>query len=199
MRADPEDGLIEACVGRDETAWARFVAKYSPLITGSAIRCLRKCAFQVPLNEVEDIRQEVLSSIWKDGKLSRLKDRSSVAPWLAIVTVNTVINYIKKMGLGTPAGPLSFFGRTRSMELAETLASPGDGPGEGLLRKESSGKLDGAIEKLPYKEKLIMKLFLFHDKKYHEIAGMLGMPKGTVSSHIKRARERLRKDIERNG
>jgi len=192
MGTEPEDALIEACVRRDESAWRRFVARYSPLITAAALKCLRKCAFDLPLDEVEDIRQEVFSSIWRYDRLSALKDRRSVAPWLAIVTVNTTINYVKKMGLGTPAGPLSLFGRTRRMELAENLASQADGPADELLKGESSEKISRAIERLPHKERLVMKLQLFHGKRYREIAAMLGMPEGTVANCINRAKDRLR-------
>lgn len=197
MHIEPEDDLIEACVRRDEAAWSRFVAKYSPLIRGAAAKCLRRCAFEVPLHEVEDIHQEVLASVWKEERLSRLKDRSSVAPWLAIVTVNTAINYIKRMGLDTPAGPSSFFGRARRAEFSDTMPSPAEDSGEELLKSEFRGRLAGAVERLPHKEKLIMKLLLHHGKKYREIADMLAMPKGTVSNYVKRARERLRKDIKK--
>jgi predicted transcriptional regulator len=42
----------------------------------------------------------------------------------------------------------------------------------------------------------MIELHLTHDKRYDEIADLLGVPQGTVSSYIKRARERLKTAIK---
>ena len=65
-------------------------------------------------------------------------------------------------------------------------------PIDELTRNELSRKIDTAIELLPSKERLIIKLHLLHEKKYEEISDILNIPYGTVSSYIKRTKEKLR-------
>ena len=61
---------------------------------------------------------------------------------------------------------------------------------------ELETKIEKAIEELPAKEKLMIQLHLFHDKKYREIADMLDIPTGTVSSYIKRSKAYLKKSLK---
>ena len=65
-----------------------------------------------------------------------------------------------------------------------------------LTQNDIAKKIDKFIETLPRKEKLIMKLNIYHNKKYHEIAEILNIPKGTVSSYMKRAKEKIRDGLK---
>ena len=74
----------------------------------------------------------------------------------------------------------------------ELIPSTGLNPSDELAKNELSKKIEEAVDALPTKEKLIIKLNLIYEKKYDEIAKILNLPKGTVSSYIKRAKEKLR-------
>jgi RNA polymerase sigma factor (sigma-70 family) len=63
-------------------------------------------------------------------------------------------------------------------------------------KRELSEKIDTSIASLPPKEQLVIKLNLLHDMEYHEISEMLNMPKGTVSSCLKRAKDRLKEELK---
>jgi RNA polymerase sigma factor (sigma-70 family) len=58
--------------------------------------------------------------------------------------------------------------------------------------EETASEIEKIMDDMPPKEKLVIELNLFHDKKYREIADMLDMPLATVSSHIKRAKAKLK-------
>ena len=54
-----------------------------------------------------------------------------------------------------------------------------------------------AVDKLPDKYKAIVYLYYYEEYKTEEIARILSLPKGTVVSRLKRARDRL-KDVLSN-
>ncbi len=57
---------------------------------------------------------------------------------------------------------------------------------------ESRDQVLSWLAKLPIKERTPFVLHVLEDRSYEEIAAMLGMPSGTVGSHISRAKARLR-------
>jgi RNA polymerase sigma factor (sigma-70 family) len=120
-----------------------------------------------------------------------VRDRSSIAAWLAIVASNETLAYLNRKGVENRLQPISLNMKLGRKELLDILPCRG-GPGEELAKKDLCERLVRAVGTLPRKEMLIMKLILFHDKKYREIAEMLNMPKGTVSNYMKRAKGRLK-------
>ncbi|MFC1590651.1 RNA polymerase sigma factor, partial [Candidatus Omnitrophota bacterium] len=69
---------------------------------------------------------------------------------------------------------------------------------EAMSSEELSNILKGALSSLNKKEKAIMKLHLFFEKDYRDISKMLSIPGGTVSSYIKRSKNRLRDILRKN-
>jgi RNA polymerase sigma-70 factor (ECF subfamily) len=106
------------------------------------------------------------------------------------------IEHMRKMRASDPPLAISIYDKiTDEKELADLLPSAALTASDELIKDEISKKLNDAIEALPVKERLITKLNMLYDKPYHEIADILNLPKGTVSSYIKRAREKLKKSL----
>ena len=173
-----DSALIERCISKDLIAWDTFVSKYASLIRDAAYNRARKYGVSLPHHDIEDIMQNVLTAIWKGDKLSTIKNRKDISCWLAIVSGNAAGQYLSNRD---DAEPLS-------EEDAVYAATPPD--------EEALSEIEKAIEKLPPREKLIIQLNLFYGKKYHEIADMLNIPKGTVSSYIRRSKWRLKKKLK---
>ncbi|MCX5680123.1 MAG: sigma-70 family RNA polymerase sigma factor [Candidatus Omnitrophica bacterium] len=173
---DKDDSdLIERCISKDASAWGALLGKYSGLIKDAIYNRARKYGVSLPLHDIEDIMQDVLTAMWKGDKLSTIKNRKDISCWLAIVSGNAAAQY------------LSDRDSTETLNEEET-AYAGTPPDE-----ETLSEIEKAIEKLPPKERLIIQLHLFYNKKYREIADMLDIPEGTVSSYIKRSKSRLKK------
>ncbi len=173
-----DSALVERCISRDPVAWDALVGKYSCLIKDAVYNRARKYGTFLPRHDIEDITQDVLTAIWKGDKLSTIKNRKDISCWLAIVSGNAAAQY------------LSDKDDTDTLGEEETVcasAPPND---------EALSAIEEAIEKLPPKERLIFQLYIIHDKKYREIADMLDIPKGTVSSYIKRSKGRLKKKLK---
>lgn len=187
--------LVEACIKKDLLAWAAFVKKYSNLISVSIVTRLKNYNLSASQYDIDDIRQNILSSVWKDGKLETVRNRDDISYWLAIVSGNKALEYMRKKRLFEPAKHISIFEKVNEKELSEVIPSAGPGPIDELSKEEISKKIEEAMGYLTIKENLAIRLNLFYGKSYEEISGILKMPKGTVSSHIKRAKEKLRENL----
>lgn len=187
-----DDLLIERCLRKDMDAWADFVTAYSPLISTAITSRLKLYGFKVSLQDVNDIRQQLLAGLWQDNKLSEVKNRSSIPYWLAIVSGNAALAYMRrKKNMATRKFiPLSH--NIGEDELGDLLPSSSPDPRDESSCNELTEKIDHAMEALPDRERVILQLHIFHNKKYRDIASIMSLPPGTVSSYIKRAKEKLK-------
>jgi len=188
--------LIEACIKKDLAAWSILVKKYSGLIYVSIENRLKKYGLDASSHEIEDIRQDIFSDIWKNDKLSRITNRDDISYWIAILSGNAAVEHFRSRGARQLQNAVPLSHKVDAEELNEIFSSGIPGPDDELARAETEEKIDLAIESLPAREKIMIKLHLIHDKKYHEIADFLGVPKGTVSSYIKRAKEKLKEALK---
>ena len=184
--------LVELCVSRDLNAWKALVSKYSGLVEMAAACRLKKYGFTLAKEDIEDIRQDVFSSIWRKNKLKSVVDLDDISHWLAVVSGNMAIDYIRN---GTNKEQLKAVPIHKKFEdrcLDELLPSRALRTEDDTTENELAAKIDRAIARLPSRERLMIELHLIHGKKYHEISGLMGLPGGTVSSYIKRAKEKLK-------
>lgn len=197
MALDYSDiSLVEGCVKGDLLSWSALIKKYSHLITVSINNRLRKYGFNLPHEDIEDIRQEVLKSLWKDGKFNGVRNRRNISYWLSIVAGNEAIKYMRNKRNMDELRPISIFENLGENNLEELIGSGQASPSEEVERMDIAERIESEINSLPAKEKLVMKLNILYDKKYDDIADILNMPAGTVSSYIKRAKEKLKKKLQ---
>lgn len=190
--------LIEACIKKDLIAWSILVKKYSALVYVSIENRLKKYGLDASSQDIEDIRQNIFSDIWKNGKLSHITNRDDISYWIAILSGNAAMEHFRSREARQMQNTMPLSHKIDEEELSEIFPSDISGPNDELARAETEERIDEAIESLPAREKIMIKLYLIHDKKYHEIAEFLGVPKGTVSSYIKRAKERLKEALKDN-
>ncbi len=184
--------LIEACIKKDLAAWSSLVEKYSSLACISIKNRIKRYGLHVSLHDVEDIRQDVFSDIWKNNKLESVTGRDDISSWIAILSGNAAVEHFRKKGSRFERRTVSLCYKIGAKELCEVIPSEAKGANDELADAELSDKVNETIEALPEKERLMIRLNLIYDKKYHEIAEIMGVPKGTVSSYIKRAKENLK-------
>jgi RNA polymerase sigma-70 factor (ECF subfamily) len=173
-----------------------FVKKYAKLVYTAIEKRLRGCGFKPAHEEILDIQQDVLTSICAGKKLHKIQNPDSIPYWIATVSGNAAMQYMRNRRRIEPEKTVSLSDKIGEIELIELIPSAGLTPPEELSKDELSNKIDEALENLSPREKLIIKLNLLHDKKYDEIANMLSLPRGTVASYIKRAKEKLKRHLE---
>ena len=194
-RFEDDSSLIRSCIERDPSAWDFFVKKYSGHILASIGYRMRKYGIYLQAEDLKEIQQNTLSLLWKNGKFPEIRNPASLKYWLAIVSGNTAVQYMRNKKRLDRLAPVSLSEKIGDMEMTDVISSDALTPAEELDRVETSKKMHDAIESLPAKEKLALKLNLIYGKKYGEISGIMAVPTPTVSSYIRRAKERLKKEL----
>jgi RNA polymerase sigma-70 factor (ECF subfamily) len=85
-----------------------------------------------------------------------------------------------------------------TLELDEARTVPGGkDPAQAAEELDGARRLLGAIAKLSLEQRVVLGLAVGDELPYAEIASILGVPEGTVSSRLNAAREGLRARLER--
>lgn len=180
--------LVGRCIDRDKKAWDNFVERFSGIIFWAIREKAKGITSHYSQQDVEDIFQNVFTLLWEKERLKQIRDREKITSWIVIVAATCTMNYF----------------RGRRKEGRKETLSADEGYTRGDERKTSEqerlyGVLEELISVLPCREKIILRLSYLHDKTHQEIADLLVMPQNTVSSIIKRSKERLRKELLNRG
>lgn len=195
-----ESELINRCIQRDPIAWNEFVGRYAGLVYWAIENRLKKWDYLYRPEDVEEIHQNAFFSLWNKNKLQQLKDQKKIAGWLVIVSGNEAIDYFKYQKRQTPPHAISIFEeiikKDKVLVIADILHSKEPDPYSTAEAAEAESMLEKVISGLSAKGQIILKLNILYNKKYREIAEMLDMPVGSVSTVLKNTKLALKKRLE---
>jgi RNA polymerase sigma-70 factor (ECF subfamily) len=106
--------------------------------------------------------------------------------WLLTIVRNTCYTWLQRNRVRVPE-PFD--------EESHSRADPAASPETLLLRGEDKQRVRQAVEALPAQLREVIVLRELEGFSYKEIAGILGVPLGTVMSRLARARERLQQTL----
>jgi RNA polymerase sigma factor (sigma-70 family) len=174
---DDDDVLLgERFRQGDERALAEAYAQWSALVYTMAVRSLGDTA------EAEDVTQKVFIAAWQ-GRASFNPAQARLAAWLVGISRHTVAD--------------AHEARTRNRRVTEAVAANSQletlaGPPEESDAVMDRMVLGDELSRLPAVPQQVMRLAFYDDLTHYEIADALGLPLGTVKSHIRRSLRRLR-------
>ncbi len=178
--------LVERLIRGEPRAWDLFLDRHGPAVADAARFTLRRVLGAARDEDVENVAQAVLLALCEKGfhRLKLYQGRSSLRTWLTSVACRFALNYVRteKRKGSLRLGPLD--------DSAGEVADPAEIFPPGAEERE---RLHGAIERLPPRERLILKLFYFDGLPYKAIAEVLRIPVNSVSPFLVRAKETLRK------
>ncbi len=124
-----------------------------------------------------DITQEIFMKVYKN--LDGFEKKSSIKTWIFAIARNTVTNFLTRS-------------KRDFSELDESLFAGGN-------RRELEVKKEvlASLEKLSEDHKEIIRLYYFDGFSYRDMAELLDISIGTVKSRLKRAKEHLKKELEK--
>lgn len=128
----------------------------------------------------DDLVQDTLERAWRRFPL--WQRRGEVRAWLFAVMHNLFIDRVRgqRSRLEDPAGD--------ALPEAPERATQTD--------RLELRDLDRALQRLPVEQREVLLLVAVEELSYQDLAGILGVPLGTVMSRLSRARERLRAELE---
>ena len=160
MDEDVQDLLRQ---GRRREALEQLLGRYETKVFRMALGFLRDRA------HAEDVTQDIFLKLWQG--LPAYDGRASPGTWLYTIARNTCLSALRS----------DSYRRALPLDAAQEPAAPAE-PGMKDLA------LAQVMERLPEIQRTAITLFYLQEKSVGEVALMLGMPEGTVKSHLHRAR-----------
>lgn len=171
--------LIEKCKRNDSAAFEKLYKKYASKMKGVAFRYVNDYAI------AEDIIQEAFIKVFV--KINTFDGSGSFAGWLHRVVVNAAIDYFNKQKKQN--------GQISDLEyLIETSNYEDDNDD---TYDYSMEQLLESISKLPAGYKLVFNMYVIDNYSHKEIAAALNITEGTSKSQLSKAREYLKKTLEK--
>jgi RNA polymerase sigma factor (sigma-70 family) len=149
-------------------AFDRLVAKHQQAVRGFLRRV---CG---DWTDADDLAQDTFVAAW--AGLGRFKGGSSVRSWLCAIAYRKALSHRRSSARGAA--------RDGAFAEINAFRSPGAGADDCLA-------LADALKGLPMEQRAAVSLCLAADFSHSEAAEALGMPVGTVKSHVARGRVKL--------
>ncbi|MBV8197941.1 MAG: sigma-70 family RNA polymerase sigma factor [Candidatus Eremiobacteraeota bacterium] len=173
MNVVPDDGaLVTLALRGNPDAFATLVERYDRAVYHLAYRTLQDT------EEARDAAQEAFFKAFRS--LRTFKPGSKFSTWIFAITYHACCDRLNRRR------------RFAGSELPER-ADPSPGPEDQAIALDDARRLRAAIDALPEKYRTVITLFHLQGKQYDEIAEVLGLPLGTVKTHLFRAKEQLRR------
>ena len=175
-----DKALVKRAQQGDQEAFAELVIRHQRYVYNLAYRLLRDT------DEAEDLAQEAFLRAWRG--LGGFRGEAKFTTWLYRVVTNLCYNRLN--GLRRQLVDVN-------ADDVDLLASPSDeDPPMAAEAAERRAFLHRQIAALPDKYQLVITLFYLQEFSYQEIAQVLDLPLGTVKTHLYRARERLKQQLQ---
>lgn len=159
----------------DEAAFAELFDHFAPRVKAFLIKSGSSASV------AEDCAQDVMATVWhKAGQFD--PSRASVATWIFSIARNRRIDLLRKARRPEPEdlpwGP-----------------EPEPDPAEVWEFQQDSARLGEALRALPAAQRELIEKAYFGDLSHGEIAGVTGLPLGTIKSRIRLALDKLRQAL----
>ena len=169
---DDDQTLVSAALGGRPDAFGTLVERYDRAVYHLAFRTLRD------REEARDATQEAFFKAYRI--LKTFKPGAKFSTWVFAIAYHACCDRLARRK------------RYSGEELPER-ADPAAGPEQQAVAGDEARRLRAAIEALPQKYRTVITLYHLQGRQYDEIADVLGIPMGTVKTHLFRAKEQLRR------
>ena len=174
MNRESEKATISAFVNGSEGAFSELFRKYYPRLLHFVIKMVKS------RHDAEEIVQEVFIKLWNIRH--KVNTENSFKSFLFTITRNMAFDYLKKA--------------IRHDELTEALWDKleliKNNTEEAILFEDCKRITKKAIETLPPRKQLILKLSRENGLTHEEISHRLGISKNTVKNHMIEALKSLK-------
>ncbi|HUG05619.1 MAG TPA: sigma-70 family RNA polymerase sigma factor [Candidatus Limnocylindria bacterium] len=176
MRTDQE--VVQRCLAGDADAYATLVERYGGRVYNIALRITSDP------DAASDCAQEAFIRAYK--ALHQYDPAQPFGPWIFRIATNASLNHVQRWHAH----------QTPVQELPESPAPEESGPEASALRREAVSEVLAAMAELPPPYRAALALRHMQQLSYQEVADTLGIPLGTVKTHLHRARAALKTRLD---
>jgi len=179
---DDDSKLLFRHLQGDPHAFPELVARFGSLVYGVVGR------YGLSSEERDDVFQEVFVRVYRAAP-SYQADKA-LKPWLLTIAINTARSHLSR-------------GRAREVsdqgDLALRLVSEQPSSQELVEASRTLRWLVTRLDALPVIQREVILLCCVHHLEMQQAADVLGIPVGTVKTHLRKGRLALAADLERRG
>lgn len=174
--------LVRECLAERPGAWERLVERFTPVIAVVARRTLRGRALSPRDEDIEDICENTLLAIVKDGYklLGDYDDTYALSTFIGVIARTHAGRYVRRKRHATC-----------DIDAIEVGTGADDDPADLCAREGLCALVRKGLQKLAPRDAEILKLFYFSNLDYQGIARAIGVKPNSVGAALHRARERL--------
>ncbi|GAA3555722.1 hypothetical protein GCM10022197_08610 [Microlunatus spumicola] len=176
QREDDPPQVVDAFRAGDERALAEIYRRWSPVVHGLALRSLGD------VDDAEEVTQQVFTAAWT-SRHTFDPERARLAAWLVGIARNKLAD-----AHAARARQRRIRTEVLSRTQVDDTVEPPDLASQLVLLDE--------LSYLPAVPAQVIRMAFYDDLTHTQIAERLGMPLGTVKSHIRRSLCRLRERLE---
>jgi len=180
---EDDRALVAAIIDGSQAAFAQLVQAHQ-----------RTCGHLIgrmvgDRDQVADLLQETFLAVFR--QLHRFRFESSLRTWVSRVAYTTALQHLRRRRLEMQW--------MVAVEVPEELGIGDDGPGPAELSEalQAGRQLGAALERLTPPQRLIVGLHYLEDFDLVEIEQVTGLARGTIKSHLFRARQILKQELTR--
>lgn len=129
--------------------------------------------YATDLDDFDDLRQEAMINLWRG--FERFRGEARLSTWVYRVSLNSCVSYFRRHKRGRDSVPIG--------DHPELIAE--DDGKAAMLRQ-----MYRMINRLEPTDKAIILLWL-DEHPYDEISDIMGLPRNTMASRLRRAKEKL--------
>jgi len=177
--------LLNKIASKDENAFQLFVEKYHQLVINICYNVTHN------YDDALDISQEVFMKVY--SSTDQFRGESKVTTWLYRIAVNKSLNHLRSVKRKKWFSGLDiiFNNENKSIDIEDDNLKPG----EDIELEESKKVLHQALNKLPEKQNIALRLNHFEDLPYKEIAEVMEISTSEVGVLINRGKKKLKNII----
>lgn len=178
--------LVDAALSGDQRAYQMLVQKYQKPLYFHILKMVRN------RDIVDDLVQEAFLKAF--DCLQSYNKEYAFSTWIYRIATNHSIDYLRKKKLNTLSIDEPVPGKEGEMKM--DLPDEYSHTDRDIIRKQRRTFIRNAIESLPEKYRVVIRMRHMDEMSYEEISEELNLPLGTVKAHIFRARELLNRALK---
>jgi RNA polymerase sigma-70 factor (ECF subfamily) len=188
MILDDDQVLIKKILEGKKSSFEELMKKYNKKIFGFIFRMVRDEEIAIELT------QDFFIKIFK--VLAKYNFEYKFSTWAYRICYNLVIDYVRKNQTYIDSLDDNSVSQKQMLESENYIGEDGF---DKLAKEEVKEYIWKVVETIPVKYKELILLRYLQELKYDEIAGLTGLPVGTVKNRIFKAKEILKMEIENDG
>lgn len=179
--------LLKRCLNHEPGSWNEFVDRYLGLVYHVINHAAHLRSVTLRPEDVEDLAADILLQIVNNdyAVLRQFRKESSLATYLTVIARRICVQELAKRNAAREVQAPA----DGSMTEPEFEEQP-----RGAVGLETLEEVAKLLQKLPARERKVVRLFYLEGRSYEDISSEIDIPVNTIGPILARARKKMRDD-----